>query len=194
MAGMGTFLLLSVACENTGTQQQEEADTLVVMPVTEVAQMTEVRGTVGDGSSMNMLELVTADYDTLDIEIANSLVAGSIAAGNDIDVIYSNVEGTLVSSIAINLTALQHLWTQRNAQGNLQSLEINAEGQAATYNMAGLDYDHWTLKDGQLLLHAPQKAGVESSGYTDTFDILMLTADTLVLGASDSQTIFWREN
>ena len=189
-----SLLLLCVYCENSGTQQQNDADTLDITSLEELPEVIEVRGVVGDGSSMNMLELVTPEYDTLNIEISNSLIAGSIAAGDDIDVIYSKVDNDLVSSIAINITALQHLWTQRSSQGQLQSLEINPDGFAETYNMNGINYDRWSVKDGQLLLHASQKAGVEGSGYTDTFDILMLTADTLVLGASDSQTRFWRDN
>jgi hypothetical protein len=108
-------------------------------------------------------------------------------------VIYTKEYGSLTSSIAINVTALQHLWTQRSSQGT-QSIEISPKGVAATYNMPNIEYDHWSILNGRLLLHSPQKAGVESSGYTDTFDILMLTADTLVLGTENHQSKFWKEN
>ncbi|MBO7660953.1 MAG: hypothetical protein J6S65_05410, partial [Bacteroidaceae bacterium] len=82
---------------------------------------------------------------------------------------------------------------QRSSQGT-QSIEISPNGVAATYNMPNIEYDHWSILNGRLLLHSPQKAGVESSGYTDTFDILMLTANTLVLGTENHQSKFWKEN
>ena len=113
--------------------------------------------------------------------------------GDEVDVIYTKEYGSLTYSIAINVTALQHLWTQRSSQGT-QSIEISPKGVAATYNMPNIEYDHWSILNGRLLLHSPQKAGVESSGYTDTFDILMLTADTLVLGTENHQSKFWKEN
>ena len=187
-----TALTAVLSCEGNGKGDGEE-DTLTILPV-EVPAMEEVRGRVGDGSSMNVLELITGDNDTVNIEISASIIAGGLMEGDEVDVIYTRLDSALVSTIAINVTTLQHLWTQRSSQGGTQSLEINPDGNATTYNMGNIIYDHWTLQDGQLLLHSPRLPGVESSGYTDTFDILMLTADTLVLSTSEAQSIFWREN
>ncbi len=115
-------------------------------------------------------------------------------AGDEVDVIYSKTEDGYMANIAINTTSLQHLWTQPRSTGGTQSLEISPEGHATTYDMPGVDYDAWSIHNGQLLLHSTRKAAVESSGYTDTFDILLLTPDTLVLGNADTQRVFWREN
>ena len=187
--------IVCVSCEigSRNTAEKEGEDTLVTVESTELDETKEVRGQVGDGSSMNMLELVTEQLDTLNIEIPGALVAGGVKVGDEVDVIYTKEYGSLTSSIAINVTALQHLWTQRSSQGT-QSIEISPKGVAATYNMPNIEYDHWSILNGRLLLHSPQKAGVESSGYTDTFDILMLTADTLVLGTENHQSKFWKEN
>jgi acyl carrier protein len=187
--------IVCVSCEigSRNTAEKEGEDTLATVESTELDETKEVRGQVGDGSSMNMLELVTEQLDTLNIEIPGALVAGGVKVGDEVDVIYTKEYGSLTSSIAINVTALQHLWTQRSSQGT-QSIEISPKGVAATYNMPNIEYDHWSILNGRLLLHSPQKAGVESSGYTDTLDILMLTADTLVLGTENHQSKFWKEN
>lgn len=187
-------ILAFVSCEGFGQKGNGDEDTLAVVPLNEIPEIEEVRGRVGDGSSMNVLELITGDNDTLNIEVSASIIAGGLMEGDEMDVIFSRLDSALVSTIAINVTTLQHLWTQRSSQGGTQSLEINPDGNATTYNMGNIDYDHWSLLDGQLLLHSPRLPGVESSGYTDTFDILMLTNDTLVLSAGDAQSIFWREN
>ena len=193
-----SFLLVLSACTGGQTRNSEsgvDSDSIALAEWKAENETHEVRGFVGDGSSMNYLEVITADTnDTLNIEISNTLIAGGVKAGDDIDVIYTQADGELVSSIAINVSSLEHLWTQPSSQGGTQSLEIDHDGHATTYNMPGIDYDRWSLLNGQLLLHSPRKAGIEQSGYTDTFDILMLTADTLVLGHHAEIKRFWREN
>ena len=187
-------LLLCMSCEWGSTSGGGNNDSLQTDTIIDSVVVVEVRGTAGDGTSMNVLELVTDQLDTLSIEIPNSLIAGGVQAGDEVDVIYTKQDGMLTSTIAINTTALQHLWTQPRSTGGTQSLEISPEVHAATYDIPGVDYDSWSIRDGRLLLHSPRKAAVESSGYTDTFDILLLTADTLVLGNEEGHNVFWREN
>lgn len=187
-------LFLLSACEWGTTTNGGNEDSLEVDSIIDSTMVYEVRGIAGDGTSMNVLELVTDGLDTLDIEIPVSMIAGGVQAGDEVDVIYSKTEDGYMANIAINTTALQHLWTQPRSTGGTQSLEISPEGHATTYDMPGVDYDAWSIKNGQLLLHSPRKAAIESSGYTDTFDILLLTADTLVLGNNDTQSVFWCEN
>ncbi len=187
-------LLLCMSCEWGTTTNGGNDDSLANDSVIDSTVVYEVRGIAGDGTSMNVLELISDGLDTFDIEIPVSMIAGGVQAGDEVDVIYSKTEDGYLANIAINTTALQHLWTQPCSTGGTQSLEISPEGHASTYDMPGVDYDAWSIKNGQLLLHSPRKAAVESSGYTDTFDILMLTADTLVLGNNDTHSVFWREN
>lgn len=187
-------LLLFTACEWGTTTNGGDGDSLLTDSVIDSVQVKEVSGTISDGSSMNVLEIVTEQLDTFDIEIPNSMVAGGVQPGDQVDVIYTQSDEGLMATIAINTTALQHVWTQPRSTGGTQSLEISPEGHAATYDMPGVDYDSWSIRDGRLLLHSPRKAAIESSGYTDTFDILLLTADTLVLGNDDTHSVFWREN
>lgn len=165
-----------------------------IAEIDSLPQIREVCGTAGDGSSMNVLELITDRGDTLDIEIPIALIRGGVKAGEKLDVVYSEAGGRRISSVAVNVSSLLHLWTQHGQMGGTQSLELNEGGRATTYNMGGIDYDRWALKDGQLLLTSPVKVAQESAAITDTFDIVKLTADTLVLSAADMQSVFWREN
>ena len=187
-------LAVMSSCEWGTTTNGGNDDSLEVDSIVDSTMVYEVRGIAGDGTSMNVLELVTDGLDTLDIEIPVSMIAGGVQAGDEVDVIYSKTDDGYMANIAINTTALQHLWTQPRSTGGTQSLEISPEGHASTYDMPGVDYDAWSILNGQLLLHSPRKAAVESSGYTDTFDILLLTADTLVLGNEQTHSVFWREN
>ena len=187
-------LMLFTACEWGTTQNGGDNDSLLTDSIIDSVKVIETRGTVTDGSSMNVLEIVTDKMDTLDIEIPVSMVAGGVQEGEEVDVIYTKTDEGLVATIAINISSLQHLWTQPRSTGGTQSLEISPEGHATTYDMPGVDYDSWSIVDGRLLLHSPRKAAVESSGYTDTFDILLLTPDTLVLGNEQTHSVFWREN
>lgn len=161
---------------------------------TALLPIAETEGIVGDGTTMNALELVTDKGDTLQVELGPSRVVGGVSAGERVSVIYSKVNGQPVAAVATNLTALQHLWTQRLPDGTRQSLEINPGGYATTYDMGDIDYDGWSVKNGQLLLHQSKNAAREGASITDTFDILLLNEDTLVIGSDLMQAVFRRDN
>ena len=57
--------IVCVSCEigSRNTAEKEGEDTLATVESTELDETKEVRGQVGDGSSMNMLELVTEQLD-----------------------------------------------------------------------------------------------------------------------------------
>ena len=57
-----------------------------------------------------------------------------------------------------------------------------------------VDYDSWEVKNGLLLLHSPKKLGDESPAIVDTFEIMQLTTDSLVLMNGDLVTEFGRYN
>lgn len=193
-----TFLLILSACTGgAGTQNSAEndsdsiADTLV--PQITLSQEREINGTVGDGTSMNVLELVTDSLDTLYIETTDIVVSGGLLCGQRVNVVYHKDEEGLKASSATNTTVLEHLWTRNTETGQSQSLEINANGRAATYDMPAA-YTAWRLHGGRLLLSAHKRIGTEQAGYTDTFDIMLLNADSLVLAGNHGIQHYWREN
>jgi hypothetical protein len=164
-----------------------------VRPLEEIPGIFEAHGTIGDGSSMNVIEFINDDGDTLYITKNVQSVMGGLVVGDEIDVIYNVSKEDIVASVAVNLTTLQHLWTQKGADGREQSLELDAGGRANTYNMS-VNYDEWEVKDGLLLLHSPKKVGDESPAVVDSFEILQLTTDSLVLMHGNLMTEFKRYN
>ena len=194
--------LLLAACggdggngDDQGSSETDDSLQSVQGTVSQAPDPEELEATIGDGSTMHNIEIVTDQMDTLYVEIEQGLVAGGLRAGQRIDILYRESEdGTLIASVAVNISALQHLWTRPRSQGGTQSLELNAGGYATTYDMEPLSYDHWALHGGRLLLTCSKVPGVESSGYTDTFDIMMLTMDTLVISDENGQQVYWREN
>ncbi|MCD8237221.1 MAG: lipocalin family protein [Prevotellaceae bacterium] len=185
-------ILLS-GCTDNPKKTQEKED-MVVLPMTEIPDIVETTGKVGDGTSMNVLELVEESGDTLLINVPVSTITGGAESGDDIDIIYTVASnGDMTASVVVNLTALQHLWTQPNGKGGMQSLELNSNGKAATYGMS-IEYDSWKLENGMLLLHSPKIIGEEKGEIVDTFHIMKLTDDELVLMSHEMESVFKRSN
>lgn len=199
LASASLLLCLLAACtggNGTASDASRDSDSVAAAPQqtpTPPRRDREAVGTVGDGTSMHVLELVTDSLDTLYLETSSIVVSGGLVCGNRVNVIYHRDAEGLTATAATNTTALEHLWTRRAANGHTQSLEIDAGGRAATYDMPTA-YSTWRLHGGQLLLSTPRQAGVEQSGYTDTFDIMLLNADSLVIAGAHGLQHYWREN
>lgn len=188
----GAVLLGLLSCEEK--KKNGPTDPAVeIVPVKEMPSIVEAHGTIGDGSSMNVIEFINDDGDTLYISKNGQSVMGGVVAGDEVEVIYNVADDDIFASVAVNLTSLQHIWTQRGADGREQSLELDAKGSATTYNM-GVEYDAWEVKDGLLLLHSPKKLGDESPVVVDSFEIMQLTSDSLVLMHGEYVTEFERYN
>lgn len=181
------------ACK--GKQQKEVQPTVKVVPVETIPDFIETRGLIGDGSSMNVMQLIEKNGDTLEILIADQMVMGGLIVGDEVDVVYNVVDENIVAQTAVNITALQHLWSQNVDGGVKKSLQIDSKGRATTYNMS-IEYDRWALQDGVLLLSSPRKVGDERPTDVDTFQIMMLTEDSLVLMANSAAfaSAFYRDN
>jgi len=189
--------LMFFSCEEKKKEQDKTVPTtppkVKVVALDEIPGIVEAHGTVGDGTSMNVLEFVNDDGDTLYISKGAQSVMGGVVAGDELEVIYNVTKEDVVASVAVNLTALQHLWSQRGADGREQSLELNSGGRATTYNML-VEYESWEVKDGLLLLRSPKKVGNESPAVVDSFEIMQLTSDSLVLMHGNMMTEFSRYN
>lgn len=164
-----------------------------IVPMDSIPGIFEAHGTIGEGTSMNVLEFINDDGDTLYIQMNSQAVMGGVNVGDEVELIYNVTKEENFASVAVNLTALQHMWSQRGADGKEQSLELDAEGHATTYDMS-IAYDSWEVKDGLLLLHSPKKIGDETPAIIDTFEIMQLTTDSLVLMNGNIVTEFERYN
>lgn len=195
------YIMCMIVCLLCGCKgkQKPESDTTVTKtkptPVEVTPKSVETRGIIGEGSSMNLMQLIEYDGDTLDIVTANQMVMGGLIVGDAVDVVYSLIGDNLVAQTAVNLTALQHLWSQHVGGGEKKSLEIDDKGLATTYNMS-IQYDRWAVRNGLLMLSTPKKIGDEKPANVDTFQIMMLTEDSLVLMSNSIafSTAFYRDN
>ena len=179
------------ACDGKNSKRTEP--NVEIKPLDEIPGIYEMHGTIGSGTSMNVLECINEDSDTIYIKINAQAIMGGLHVGDDIDIIYNVSKDENVASVAVNMTALQHLWTQRGSDGRKQSLELDSKGRATTYDM-DIDYDSWEVKEGLLLLRSPMRPGEEKPAAVDTFEIMRLTPDSLVLMNGNLMTEFERYN
>ena len=183
--------LFSCSCTGGG----KDKDSIKIQPIDslDVPDIVEAVGTIGEGTSMNSLEFINDKGDTVYIECPSILVTGGAVVGDRISVIY-NTDGEYNSMMAsVNMTALEHLWSQRGSDGKEQSLEFNDNGRATTYDM-NVDYNGWSIKDGKLLLYSPKKTSSEQGAVADTFEIVELSEEKLVLANGNLNTEFERAN
>lgn len=182
---------LLVSCD--GNKKDKAEPPVKIIELDELPGIVDVHGVIGSGTSMNVMELVSDDGDTTYIDMNSQAMMGGVNVGDEVQVIYNSMKNSNTAQIAINITALQHLWTQKGENGESQSLELNSKGRVSTYGMR-TDYNFWEVKDGQLLLHMPRKVGSEDPEVVDTFEIMELTDESLVLMNGDLATVFEREN
>lgn len=187
---MTLAVVLLVACDG---KKQAEVPDVKILPLDSIPGIYEAHGRIGEGTSMNMLEFISDDGDTIYVTMNDQMMRGGMRVGDEIEIIYNVSKDENRGAVAVNLTALQHVWMQKRADGKELSLEMNPNGSAATYDMA-VTYDSWEVKDGLLLLHSPKKIGDESPAIVDTFEIMQLTADSLVLMNGNLVTEFERYN
>ncbi len=191
-----TFLsLLLLAAVLTGCKNEkkkQETTPIEIQPIEHIPEIKEVQGIIGEGTSMDIIEVIAATADTLYIAIPEQTVMGGLTVGERINVVYTQKGDTLTMNKAVNLTALAHLWSQLDDYGNEQSLELTPEGEAYTVNMGKLNYDSWQIKDGALLLHSPAQAENDVKECTDTFAITQLTDRMLILSSGNIDTAFER--
>ena len=179
------------ACKND--KKETESSRFEIETIEELPGILDEHGKIGDGTSMNVLEFIKDAGDTLYVDMNSQAVMGGENIGDEVKLVYAQTDSTCNALIAVNLTALQHVWTQKGDDGNNQSLELNSNGRAATYNMS-VDYDSWSVTNGTLLLHSPKKIGDESKEVVDTFDIMELTSERLVLSNGLLTTEFQCDN
>ncbi len=188
-----SLLLLAailIGCKNE--KKTQETTKIEIQPIEHMPEIREAQGIIGEGTSMNLIEFVATEGDTLYIANPEQSVVGGLTVGESISVVYTAKGDSLTVNKAVNITALAHLWSQLDDYGNEQSLELTPEGEAYTVNMGKLNYDSWRIKDGALLLHSPAQMdnGVEEC--TDTFAITQLTDRLLILSSGNIDTAFER--
>lgn len=185
-------LAFLVGCTGGTQQAQEQAST--VDSLSEIIEHgpKEIRGTAGDGTSMNVIEVVATNGDTLYITTPAQMVSGGIEAGDEVDIIYNDNDDENTGVVAINISTLTKVWNHINTLGAKQSIELCSNGDVNTWNMPAPAYDSWKLEGGKLLMHSPAVLAKEVGEHTDTFDILSLRKNELVLSLHNHEIIYTR--
>ncbi len=171
------------ACTQNGKQDtvNDSDDSTNITVNDTLGEMTEINARIGDGTTMNYLELIASDGDTLSLLYGGANRIGKLLAGDVLNVVYyNNTDGEQAAFTYVNLTSLQHVWEK--ADGSGQSIEIDEGGKVVTYDMPDdCQYDSWKIVDGKLLLHTPKPIGKEVSERVDTMSIEFEDADDKVL-------------
>lgn len=103
---------------------------------------------------------------------------------------------SMILAVAFCILASCHTATQRQENefvGNwlevmpansqfVQGVTLNADGTASSIGMATLKYESWSQKDGKLVLAGKSIGNGQTIDFTDTLEIVELTADSMKLG------------
>lgn len=168
---MGLFLK---SCNKTVKNANDD----VVDSTEQAVPDSTIYGICGTGTSMNSLELITDNGDSLSFVIdeemtsfkGNSIVKGGLIAGDRIAVVGRNdSEMGLLAENIINLSTLMGRWTSLD-----RDFEILEDGKVkSNLDIESNPYVAWSIVNGSLILNR------------DTFDILVLGADSLSIENSN---------
>lgn len=162
------FVVMLASCGNKTQKKAADADTLSYVNELEVADTT-LYGRCGEGTSMNAIELVIAEDDTVYCAITtdeeNSVVKGGLGFGDRLAVVTRVDEnGQLEACKVINLTTLLGKWMSID-----QRFELQEGGVVVSNIKEPRPLTDWSICNGHFVLG------------TDTFDIYELGVDSLYL-------------
>ncbi len=180
------FLFLSLMVFSCRPGKTESADEGVDSAEIEMlSKDSTLYGICGEGTSMNVLQLITNVGDTLFLNLNNSdslegqnVVKGGLLCGDYMAVTaHEDSTSALVADVVINLTSLMGKWTSLDKnfellEGGVVKSNVKAETNPWTI---------WTIQNGLLLLNA------------DTFRIWEIGADSLFLENHEGIYVYKRE-
>lgn len=178
IAAFAALILLMVAgCENKkGGQQKDAKDSLEVS-----VQDTAIYGTVGEGTTMHVLELITDDGKNKTFAISQdslSDVQGGIFSGDKVTITVRQVADSDPEVVKLlNLTSLLGKWTSLD-----RNFEIKEDGVVTSAVKAeSHPYTQWSVANGNLILNA------------DTFNVLLLGPDSMSIENKDGIFVYKRQ-
>lgn len=174
-----------VAMALAGCQGKKTAPPVIThdsLPEFSGAADSTVYGVCGEGTSMNSLQLITDDGDTLSVFLGDDeqtdKVQGGLLAGDRIAFIgYKDKQTGYVAQKVINVTSLLGKWTSID-----KNFELMEGGQVKNNVQAETNpWTSWKLFNGRLLLNK------------DTFDINKLGPDSLYLENREGIFVYTRQ-
>lgn len=139
-------------------------------------------GTVGEGTTMHVLELITEDGKTMNIAVNQdscSDVQGGIFAGDKVTLVTRpGSDNTPEVVKLVNITSLLGKWTSLD-----RNFEIQEDGVIASSMTAeSRPLTHWAMANANLILNA------------DTFSVLLLGPDSMSIENDEGIFVYKRGN
>ena len=141
-----------------------------------------VYGLCGNGSSMNTLELLTDNGDTLVLSMAPALEANKVFGGLEVGdrvAVMTDAKRKEATEI-INLNSLLGDWVMPDPiDGSAEvGIRIKEGGVAESIEMTNIYYRTWKIYDGKLDILSVREGGGDAEE-TNLYEILILGSDTL---------------
>jgi hypothetical protein len=176
---MAAMMMLSCGGSNSHQAEREE-DT--VDAYDQIRDHT-LYGLCGAIPSTSQLKVITDTGDTLALDITRAIenrkMLGSIRVGDRLAVM-TNKNQTEASEV-ININLLLGDWVMPDPLDGSDEIGIRIKegGVAESIEMTNITYRTWRIFNGKLEITSIREGG-EQSEETNSFDILKLSADTLV--------------
>ncbi len=141
-----------------------------------------VYGLCGNGSSMNTLELLTDNGDTLVLSMAPALEANKVFGGLEVGdrvAVMTDAKRKEATEI-INLNSLLGDWVMPDPIDGSDEVGIRIKegGVAESIEMTNIYYRTWKICDGKLEILSVREGGGDAEE-TNLYEILILGSDTL---------------
>ena len=141
-----------------------------------------VYGLCGNGSSMNTLELLTDNGDTLVLSMAPALEANKVFGGLEVGdrvAVMTDAKRKEATEI-INLNSLLGDWVMPDPIDGSEEVGIRIKegGVAESIEMTNIYYRTWKIYDGKLEILSVREGGGDAEE-TNLYEILILGSDTL---------------
>lgn len=167
--------LFAGSCGKAKQETVENVDTLTVS-----VNDTAVYGRIGEGAMMHTLVIVTDEGEELSMLVdgdEGAEVLGGMMTGDRVTATYVKGEDDNIAHKVVNLTTLLGRWTSLD-----RNFTINEDGSVESSVMAeSRPYTQWSMVNAKLVFN------------TDTFDILSLGADSLMLENESGIFVYKRQ-
>ncbi len=165
-----------VGCNgNTQKNANENVDSVTVS-----VPDTALYGVIGEGTTMNVLEVITDGGKTLTFEIDGQdedAIQGGVFAGDKVTLTFTEDKDVRMVDKMVNLTSLLGKWTSLDRNFQIQENGvIESNGSAESH-----PYTQWAMSNAQLILN------------TDTFDVLTLGPDSMTIENAHGIFVYKRQ-
>lgn len=155
-----------------------------------------IYGVCGDGTSMNVIQIITDTGDTLSLSTTqaqeNGLMFGGLQTGDRMAVVPN--EDKTVAEIVINQATLLGNWVMPNPIDGSDEvgLRIKEGGIAESIDQSSIIYKTWRLTRGKLEIVLVREGGSEDEEVY-LYDLVKLTADSLIYKDADDTFEYGRQ-